>query len=146
VAVLANQADHSKHPHVSKLNTIVLVLAVIFFNAVGNLSLAWGMRHIPQPEALNPLYYVRAMLNPYVALGILLLVCWLLTRMTLLSWADLSFVLPLTGVGYILAAVFGKVFLGESVTPAHWLGVLLICAGTAMVGSTDQRTHTGAAR
>jgi drug/metabolite transporter (DMT)-like permease len=118
-----------------------LLLAVVFFNALGNLSLAWGMRHVPEAMALNPLGYLRAMLNPYVALGIVLLVCWLLSRMTLLSWADLSFVLPLTGLGYILAAVFGKLFLGELVTPTHWFGTILICAGTAMVGSTDQQTR-----
>jgi drug/metabolite transporter (DMT)-like permease len=116
---------------------------VVLFNAVGNLSLAWGMRHVPEAMAWNPLGYLRAMLNPYVALGIVLLICWLLARMTLLSWADLSFVLPLTGLGYILAAVFGKLFLGESVTPAHWSGTILIFLGTAMVGSTDQQTKAG---
>ena len=114
---------------------------MVLFNAIGNLSLAWGMRHVPETMALNPLGYLRAMLNPYVALGMILLVCWLLSRMTLLSWADLSFVLPLTGLGYILAAVFGKLFLGENVTPVHWLGTILICAGTAMVGSTEQRSQ-----
>lgn len=113
----------------------------MLLNAVGNLSLAWGMRHIPEAMGWNPLGYLRAMVNPFVATGIVLLVCWLLARMTLLSWADLSFVLPLTGFGYILAAVFGKLFLGESVTPARWFGTILICAGTAMVGSTDQQTH-----
>lgn len=122
------------------------MFAVVLFNAVGNLSLAWGMRHIPQAMALNPIDYVRAMTNPYVALGIILLICWLLMRMTLLSWADLSFVLPLTGIGYILAAVFGKLFLGESVTAPHWLGTILIFAGTAMVGSTKQRTYREVAR
>lgn len=114
----------------------------MLFNAVGNLSLAWGMRHVPEVMGWNPLGYLRAMLNPYVTLGIVLLVCWLLTRMTLLSWADLSFVLPLTGLGYILAAVFGKLFLGESVTPAHWWGTIFIFIGTAMVGSTNQQTDT----
>jgi len=38
--------------------------------------------------------YVAAMLNPYVALGMTLLIVWLLTRMALTEWADLSFVLP----------------------------------------------------
>ena len=125
---------------VTKLNTFFLLLAVVFFNAVGNLSLAWGMRHVPEALALDPLAYLRAMANPYVSAGIVLLVCWLLARMTLLSWADLSFVLPLTGLGYILAAVFGKIFLHESITVAHWTGTILIFAGTIMVGSTDQRT------
>ena len=88
------------------------------------------------------------MLNPFVALGIVLLILWVLTRMALLSWADLSFVLPLTGVGYILAALLGRVFLNESVSGAHWLGAFLIFAGTAVVGSTPQQTHSapGASR
>lgn len=98
------------------------------------------MRHISQAVGLNPIGYVRAMLNPFVALGIALLILWLLTRMALLSWADLSFVLPLTGLGYILAAVFGRFFLNESITPGHWIGTILIFAGTAMVGSTQHQT------
>ncbi len=98
------------------------------------------MRHISETVGLDPLGYIRAMLNPYVAGGIVLLILWLLTRMTLLSWADLSFVLPLTSLGYILAAVFGRLFLNESISPVHWTGTILIFAGTAMVGATDQRT------
>ena len=135
-STLANSSARS-----SKFNTFSLALAVIFLNAVGNLSLAWGMRHMTETMSLNPLGYLRAMLNPYVTLGIVLLILWLLTRMALLSWADLSFVLPLTGVGYILAALLGKFFLNESITPVHWFGIVLIFAGTAFVGSTDQRTR-----
>ena len=124
----------------SRGRTLSLVIAVIAFNAIGNLSLAWGMRHLTETVALNPLGYVRAMLNPFVAAGIVLLILWLLTRMALLSWADLSFVLPLTGLGYILAAVLGHFFLHEAITVGHWIGTLCICGGTALVGGTDQRT------
>jgi uncharacterized membrane protein len=99
------------------------------------------MKHVSGTVRLNPLDYLSAMLNPYVALGMLLLILWLLTRMTLLSWADLSFVLPLTGVGYILAAVFGKLFLNESITSTHWMGTFLIFFGTAMVGATRPKTN-----
>jgi uncharacterized membrane protein len=127
-------------PAHSKLQIFVLVLAVVFFNAVGNLSLAWGMHHVSESMGLNPLDYLRAMLNPFVIGGVVLLSLWLLTRMALLSWADLSFVLPVTGVGYILAAVFGKLFLAEIVPPSRWLGTVLIVVGTAMVGTTDQQS------
>lgn len=126
----------------SKLRIFLLVLAVIAFNAFGNLALAWGMRHIPQAAGFHPSHYLEAMLNPFVALGIVLLILWLLTRMALLSWADLSFVLPLTGVGYILAALLGHVFLNESVSGEHWLGAFLVFAGTALVGSTEQQTRS----
>jgi uncharacterized membrane protein len=80
------------------------------------------------------------MLNPFVALGIGLLILWLLMRMALLSWADLSFVLPVTAFGYFLAAVLGKVFLQENISDAQWLGTGLIFVGIALVGGTRQKT------
>ncbi len=113
---------------------------MICLNAFGNLSLAWGMRHIGSQVGLNPLDYLRAMANPFVALGIVLLIVWLLTRMALLSWADLSFVVPMTSVGYVLSALLGVWFLAEIVTPIHWTGTLLIFAGTLLVGSTEPKT------
>jgi len=115
-------------------------MAVIFFNSLGNLALAWGMKHATETVGLNPMAYLRVMLNPAVVAGILLLICWLLTRMTLLSWADLSFVLPLTSLGYVMAAVLGKLFLNEVIAPEHWLGVGLIFVGTALVGTTQSKT------
>ena len=126
---------------VARFRVFALVLGVILLNAVGNLSLAWGMKHAGESVGLNPLSFLRVMLDPAVAGGILLLILWLLTRMTLLSWADLSFVLPLTSLGYVLAAVFGKVFLNETVTGAHWIGTGLIFVGTTIVGTTDTRTY-----
>jgi uncharacterized membrane protein len=128
------------HPQAAKARILALVLAVIFFNSLGNLALAWGMKHATETVGLNPMAYLRVMLNPAVVAGILLLICWLLTRMTLLSWADLSFVLPLTSLGYVMAAVLGKLFLNEVIAPEHWLGVGLIFVGTALVGTTQSKT------
>ncbi len=89
---------------------------------------------------MNPLAYIRAMVQPEVALGTLLLILWLLTRMALFSWADLSFVVPVTAVGYILAAILGHFFLREPVSLANWVGTLLIFFGTAFVGTTKPKT------
>jgi len=75
-----------------------------------------------------------------VALGIGMLILALLTRMALLSLADLSFVLPLTAIGYVLATLFGRVFLHEAVSAQQWLGSVLIFTGTGIVGGTRQNT------
>ena len=66
--------------------------------------------------------------------GIALLILWLLSRMALLSWADLSYVLPVTSLGYVASALIGRFFLNEQITPARWAGTLLIVAGTVLVG------------
>lgn len=121
------------------LRTALVLLLFIALKAAGNLSLAWGMKHLP-PEPGTPLFYLRAIFDPYVALGIVMLIVALLSRMVLLSLADLSFVLPVTAVGYVLAAFLGKVVLHEDVTNRRWLGTVLIFIGAALVSSTQQKT------
>ena len=70
-----------------------------------------------------------------------LLIVWLISQMTLLSWADLSYVLPVTWVGYVLAALAGRFFLHEEISLARWAGVALIMGGVAMVSRTPPRAQ-----
>lgn len=117
--------------------TRLFLALVIISQPLGNLSLTVGMKH----RVLgSPLDYLTAIFSPYVALGILLLIVWLLSRMALLSWADLSYVLPLTAVGYIFTAAIGRFVLNEQISLSRWSGTLLIVAGTALVGMTDSKT------
>ncbi len=124
----------------SRARTLWLTLFVVFLNASGDLSLTLGMKGIPGTMSVNPVDYIRAMFHLRVALGIVLLILWLLTRMALFSWADLSFVVPVTAMGYVLAALLGHFYLGETVTPANWIGTFLIFFGTAFVGTTRPKT------
>jgi hypothetical protein len=130
------------------LKTYLILALFIFQKAAGNLSLAWGMKRLPSslPSnfGANPLLYVRAMFDPFVAAGIAALILALLTRMVLLSLADLSFVLPVTAIGYAVAAFLGKMVLHETVTGRRWAGTFLICIGAALVGSTSRTTTTEA--
>ncbi len=121
------------------LRTYGVLLLFIALKAAGNLSLAWGMKHLPTAGA-NPLAYIRAMLDPFVAIGVVSLIVALLTRMVLLSLADLSFVLPVTAVGYVIAAFLGKTVLQEAVSGRRWLGTLLIFIGAVLVGSTGEKS------
>ncbi len=120
--------------------TRVFTLIVILTQVLGNFALSWGLKHEVEGLSPSPLTFLHAIFTPYVLLGISLLIVWLLTRMTLLSWADLSFVVPMTSIGYVMSAVLGVLFLSEVVTPVHWLGTLLIFAGTLLVGSTQPRS------
>lgn len=117
-----------------------LLALVLVLRPLGNVCLAWGMKHFPQVLSINPLPYLRALANPFVALGIAALVLSLLTRMALLSLADLSFVLPLTATGYVVSTLLGRFLLSEQVTSGRWLGTALIFLGTTLVGSTAKKT------
>jgi uncharacterized membrane protein len=108
---------------------------VILSNSFGNLFLAKGMH--ASAEVDSPRAFVTAIFSPLVLLGIALLIAWLLTRMAMLSWADLTYVLPVTAFGYVVSAVLGWAFLAETITPVRWAGTLLIVAGTLLVGLGD---------
>jgi uncharacterized membrane protein len=120
--------------------TRAFAVIVILSNALGNLFLTWGMRHGVEELTASPLSFLRAIFNPWVSLGICLLILWLLSKMFLLSWADLTYVLPVTAFGYVLTAVLSRLFLGEHITAARWAGTLLIAAGIVVVGPGDPRS------
>jgi uncharacterized membrane protein len=107
----------------------LLTAVVIFSNVAGNLLLSLGLK--------SP----AGALSPFVFAGIALLILWTLSRMTLMSWADLSYILPITAVGYVLSAVAGKVFLDEQISLTRWSGTLLIVAGIVLVGRTQAETR-----
>ena len=124
----------------SSLRVSAVLFLFVVTKAAGNLLLAWGMKHFPQSMSANPLPYLTAMLDPFVAAGILALILALLTRLALLSLADLSYVLPVTAIGYVIAAFLGRAFLHETVSPQRWIGTALIFVGAALVGSTARST------
>ena len=107
----------------------LLTLVVILSNVAGNLLLSLGLK--------SP----AGALSPLVFLGVGLLILWTLSRMTLMSWADLSYILPITAIGYVLSAVAGKLFLAEQISMLRWSGTLLIVAGIVLVGRTQAETR-----
>ena len=120
--------------------TWICATVVVLANVFGNFFLKRGM----PAELPSPLAYITVLFRPWVALGVTLLVLWLLSRMTLLSWADLSYVLPVTSVGYVLVAFVGRWLLDERITSQRWAGILLIVAGVALVGGgSAPRTWRG---
>ena len=118
--------------------TRIFVVFIILTNSFGNLFLKVGMSASSDVTA-SPMGFITAIFQPQVFVGIVLLILWLLSRMALLSWADLTYVLPVTAVGYALSAVLGRLFLNEQITAARWAGTLLIVTGTVLVSLGPER-------
>jgi uncharacterized membrane protein len=56
--------------------------------------------------------------------------------LALLSRADVSQVLPLTALDYIVVALLAQWLLGEGVTMVRWAGIAFIVVGVALVSRT----------
>ncbi len=122
-----------------KHKTHILTLVVIATNVIGNIFLSRGM-HNMQVLSWSPLPYLHAVLNPWVAIGVLILTVWMITDLALLSLADLSYVLPVTATAYILIAILGHFVLDEPISPMRWAGIVVITLGVMLVGKTPSRT------
>ena len=86
-----------------------LVLAgVTLFAAIGDSFLARGMKQVGNVSLQRLPDIILTILNPWVALGILFLLGFFAAYMTALSWADLTYVLPATSLGYVLLALIAK--------------------------------------
>jgi uncharacterized membrane protein len=142
--VVAESAEAGVTPKRLDFKTRLLTAVVVLANVLGNFSLSWGMKHQAAKLADSPLAYIQTIFSPWVLLGTTLLIVWLLSRMTLLSWADLSYVLPVTSIGYVLTAFLGKYFFAEQITWQRWLGTLAIMLGMILVGLTTPNTTAGA--
>ena len=127
---------------VSKTN-ICLGITVIA-NALGNISLGYGMRQVGDISSFSPVELfssgVAAMANPWVLLGVVLLIAYFAAHTLVLSWADLSYVLLVTSIGYVLVVLMSWLLLGESISVSRWCGTFLITAGVVLVGSTPTAT------
>src|SRR5579864_8875587 len=124
-------------------NHIFVSLAVIA-NTLGNFLLSVGMRSMDFKPWASPLQYLRIFANPWIDAGVVLLLIWFAAQLSLLSWADLSYVLPVTAASYVLAAVLGKVFLHEFISISRWFGILAISMGVLLVIGTSPRARLGA--
>jgi drug/metabolite transporter (DMT)-like permease len=51
----------------------------------------------------------------------------------LLSFEDVSFVVPVTALSYLVGALGGIFFLGERVSWQRWIGIALVCIGVSLV-------------
>src|SRR6185437_3294804 len=122
-----------------RLKTWVCASIVVLSNVFGNFFMKRGM----PAELSTPFEYITVLFRPWVSLGVLLLILWMLSRMALLSWADLSYVLPVTSIGYVLVALAGRAMLNEQISRQRWAGILLIMAGAALVSAGALRTHSG---
>ena len=117
-------------------NQVFVWLAVIA-NTAGNFLLSFGIHRMDFSPSASPIEYLRIFANPWIDAGVMLLIVWFASQLSLLSWADLSYVIPVTSASYVLTAFLGKVFLHETVSIGRWAGIFVISVGVMLVMGTS---------
>jgi uncharacterized membrane protein len=129
--------------HRLRWKTLSMVLGMVMCANAGDLMLKHGMSQIGAvPLNWNGVSHAFGLTitNGAIWTGILFLSGFMLSYMTVLSWADYSYVMPAGAFGYAILTFLAVLFLHESVSLRRWIGVVLICVGVLLVGQTKPRT------
>lgn len=127
--------------HQLKFWQYMVLVAVMFTASVGDAMLKRGMRDIGTVDPHNLRLLLHALLNPWVAGGILVLAGFFASYMTALSFADLTFVMPATAFSQIVMALLGRFWLHEHLSLARWAGIFLIFCAVGFVAGGPSRTE-----
>jgi len=119
------------------MKTVLLLALLSLCGALGDVFLAKGMKQVGALPTLR----LGALLdlgskmarNGAVLLGLLSLIAAFLTFVVLLSWADLSFIVPATSLHFVLATLGAKWILQEHISRLRWFGTILVGLGVALL-------------
>jgi uncharacterized membrane protein len=114
--------------------TLGLVVLASVLGAFGHVVLAKGMKLVGAVATGSALQ--RTLSNPWVLLGVALQAAFFFMYRALLSREDVSKILPLTTISYVVVGLLAQFMLAEAVTPLRWTGIGLIVLGVLLVGRT----------
>lgn len=119
------------------MKTFIVIFLATLSAAIGEVLLSYGMRRNGQIDLTKLSQWVDLILsvvrNPYVFVGVVFLGVFFFLYLAALSWADLSFILPLTAMSYFFATLLAKFILGEEVTWLRWAGTIIIIIGITII-------------
>jgi drug/metabolite transporter (DMT)-like permease len=116
--------------------------AVLFFFIVvagtgGELCVSRAMKSIGEVHDFSPkslLCFVRQSLRlPWMWMGIALMSLGFFSLLAILSFQEVSFVVPVSALSYAAGAFGARAFLGERIGRNRWFGIAVVCLGVTIV-------------
>ena len=119
------------------MKTAITLAIVILSGALGDVFIAKGMRQVGEISTvrLRALATIgtRVLCNGCFLLGLLCMAISFFAFLALLSWADLSFIVPATSLSFVVTTLGAKWFLQERINRLRWIGTLLVGLGVALL-------------
>jgi len=115
----------------------LFIAIVVLTGTAGDLAVSHAMKQIGGVHPLTPFtifrFLGRAFRMGWLWIGMALMAAGFFSLLALLSWADVSLVVPATALSYVAGALGAKFLLNEHVVPMRWAGVLLVFLGVALI-------------
>lgn len=115
----------------------ISLAVIIFAGTGGELAVTHTMKRIGEVKTFYPHHLLRVIGRAFrigwMWVGLALMTISFFSLLTVLSWENVTLVVPVTALSYVIGAFGGKFLLGEHIEPRRWLGVALVCLGVLLV-------------
>ncbi len=117
--------------------TIVLFFLIIASGTGGELCVSRAMRGMGEVHDFDPKsilsFVLRGLAQPWMWVGVAMMGIAFFSLLAILSFRDVSFVVPVSALSYAAGAFGARAFLGERVGRSRWLGIAVVCIGVTIV-------------
>lgn len=117
--------------------TALMIAIVVLGGSAGDVFITKGMKQIGEIATLHPgklaSIALRVVRNRNFLIGIFCMACSFFAFLAVLSWADLSFVLPATSLSFVITTLGAKLVLKEEISRLRLAGTVLVCLGVALI-------------
>lgn len=116
--------------------------ALFFFFIVvagtgGELCVSRAMKSMGEVHDFRPSALIRFVLEalrlPWMWVGVSMMALGFFSLLAILSFREVSFVVPVSALSYAAGAFGAKLFLGERITRHRWLGIAVVTLGVTLV-------------
>ena len=116
--------------------------AIFFFFIVvagtgGELCVSRAMKSVGEVHDFRPRALVKFALHalrlPWMWLGVALMSLGFFSLLGILSFQEVSFVVPVSALSYAAGAFGAKAFLGEQINRNRWIGIAVVSIGVTIV-------------
>ncbi len=119
------------------LSEAALFFCIIVVGTVGELCVTRAMKRVGEAKEFKPHAWLgvigRAFCVRWMWVGFGMMALAYFALLGMLARANVSYVIPVTALSYVVGAVGGRWFLGEDVTHRRWIGISLVCIGVVLV-------------
>ena len=115
----------------------VLFFFIVVAGTAGELCVSRAMKGIGEVHDFSPKsilsFVLQSLRLPWMWLGIALMSFGFFSLLAILSFQEVSFVVPVSALSYAVGAFGAKAFLGERVSRSRWVGIAVVCLGVTIV-------------
>ena len=119
------------------MREVALLFFIVVAGTGGELCVSRAMKSIGEVYDFRPKailsFVLQSLRLPWMWLGIALMSLGFFSLLAVLSFQEVSFVVPVTALSYAAGAFGAKAFLGENITRNRWIGIAVVCIGVTIV-------------